>query len=147
MTLVTTTGGNGNGQDCSFPFIYQGEKYDKCLWKEQQYWCSVTPNFDKHGRWGVCPDKGMLNVSFSLCEWMQLVVKQCSETSHSLLMTAFKFWKNYRFVQIQHQSSQVPIFMLSIYLFNQSSCFLLNFMAECSPFFACKAKEFYAHNQ
>ena len=56
---VTTTGLNGNDRDCSFPFIYDGDEYDKCLWKDNFYWCSVTPNHDTHGQKGVCPEKGM----------------------------------------------------------------------------------------
>jgi len=40
---------------CHFPFKYQGKTYKKCIHNtKQQPWCSLTSNYDKHKKWGMC---------------------------------------------------------------------------------------------
>jgi len=55
QVLVTTTGGNGMGLNCKFPFIYQGNQQRSCIFtKGIGLWCGVTENFDRDRQWGKC---------------------------------------------------------------------------------------------
>ena len=49
-----TTGGNASGQPCKFPFKYQNNIYDKCISDGNNYWCSVTDDYDRDGLRGNC---------------------------------------------------------------------------------------------
>lgn len=58
---VRTYGGNGNGSCCVFPFMYKGETYNSCITKDAKKeglnpdkWCSVTPNYDRDKKRGLC---------------------------------------------------------------------------------------------
>ncbi len=46
---------NGKTVSCSFPFKYKGNTYKSCINLDQpDYWCSLTPDFDKDNKKGVC---------------------------------------------------------------------------------------------
>ena len=46
------------GQCCVFPFIYRGQTYYNCTFKNfKKKWCSLTPNYDVDKRWGYCASK------------------------------------------------------------------------------------------
>ena len=51
-----TSGGNGNGAMCVFPFTYQSVAYYQCITtgNNGQLWCATTPNYDIDGLWGNC---------------------------------------------------------------------------------------------
>ncbi|XP_074663121.1 uncharacterized protein LOC141915470 [Tubulanus polymorphus] len=54
---IGTFGGTGNNRNCSFPFFYKGELYDKCIndtATSDWLWCSVTPDYDVDQAWGYC---------------------------------------------------------------------------------------------
>jgi len=56
-----TSGGNGNGASCSFPFIFQGNTYTECTTVGRSdflSWCSTTPNFDTDKKFGFCQGTG-----------------------------------------------------------------------------------------
>merc|ERR1711973_264905 len=47
------------GQCCVFPFIYRGQTYYNCTFKNfKKKWCSLTPNYDVDKRWGYCANNG-----------------------------------------------------------------------------------------
>ena len=49
---IKTTGGNGNGACCHFPFVYNGKTYSTCIQNNHpQLWCSTTGDSSK---WGNC---------------------------------------------------------------------------------------------
>jgi len=53
---VKTHGGNSDGADCVFPFLYKGYIQTACVdkGKDGKPWCSTTMNYDKDGKWGYC---------------------------------------------------------------------------------------------
>ncbi|XP_013401662.1 uncharacterized protein LOC106167415 [Lingula anatina] len=56
-----TTGGNGNGAPCVFPFKFQDDMINQCIFSgppQPGAWCSTTADFDKDQKWGLCPDVG-----------------------------------------------------------------------------------------
>ena len=53
--LTYTTGGNGGGAFCKFPFIYKGRTYYECTIADNpKLWCSTTDNYDIDELWGRC---------------------------------------------------------------------------------------------
>lgn len=54
--VVKTVGGHpGTGEPCTFPFVYQGKTYFKCITEDRDKpWCSTTSNYDKMPTWGYC---------------------------------------------------------------------------------------------
>lgn len=49
-----TTGGNAGGRPCQFPFKYQNNVYDQCIPDGNNYWCSVTDDYDRDNLRGNC---------------------------------------------------------------------------------------------
>ncbi len=53
-----TSGGNGDGKKCFFPFIYNGLSFSTCITDEDKFgpdpFCSVTPNYDLDDEYGFC---------------------------------------------------------------------------------------------
>jgi hypothetical protein len=52
-------GGRGNGQRCSFPFVFNKRVYNKCTREgreelDNELWCATTPNYDRDALWGFC---------------------------------------------------------------------------------------------
>ncbi|KAI0239697.1 hypothetical protein LSAT2_009557 [Lamellibrachia satsuma] len=55
---VPSTGGNGNGAPCVFPFIYRASEHNDCTRAGlKKLWCATTANYDKDMKWGYCPPK------------------------------------------------------------------------------------------
>ncbi|XP_008294599.1 matrix metalloproteinase-9 [Stegastes partitus] len=58
--LLYTFGGNADGAECVFPFIFQGEEYDSCTTEGRSdgyRWCATTNNFDNDKKFGFCPNR------------------------------------------------------------------------------------------
>ncbi|KAK2851325.1 hypothetical protein Q5P01_007601 [Channa striata] len=58
--LLYTFGGNADGAECVFPFIFLGEKYDSCTTEGRSdgyRWCATTNNFDRDTKYGFCPSR------------------------------------------------------------------------------------------
>ncbi|KAJ6655560.1 hypothetical protein lerEdw1_005031 [Lerista edwardsae] len=58
--LLFTYGGNGDGEKCAFPFIFDGKSYDACTTEGRQdgyRWCATTANFDRDKKYGFCPNR------------------------------------------------------------------------------------------
>ena len=56
---VRSYGGNGGGACCVFPFIYKGKYYNECTLEDvpdrmNDPWCSVTSNYDRDRKRGLC---------------------------------------------------------------------------------------------
>lgn len=61
FAVLFTVGGNGDGQPCKFPFIFQDETYDECTTagRDDKFrWCSTTDNYDSDKKFGFCPETG-----------------------------------------------------------------------------------------
>ena len=59
-------GGNAQGKPCKFPFRANGRVYHDCTrdGKHDSYkWCSTTSDYDKDGKWGICPFKSELVIT------------------------------------------------------------------------------------
>ncbi|CAF3555363.1 unnamed protein product, partial [Adineta steineri] len=103
---VKTTGGTGNGNDCVFPFIYQGTSFSTCIYRTVtvgtmtsfSLFCSTTPNLDQHGLWGYCLDYGSCyfpftynGTTYSDCLSGSQSARWCSTTSN---YDRNKMWSN-----------------------------------------------------
>lgn len=58
--LLYTTGGNSDGKECVFPFVFLGEEYNSCTTEGRSdgyRWCATTDNFDKDKKYGFCPTR------------------------------------------------------------------------------------------
>ncbi|XP_029361733.1 matrix metalloproteinase-9 [Echeneis naucrates] len=58
--LLYTFGGNANGAQCVFPFIFLGKEYDSCTLEGRSdgyRWCATTENFDNDKTFGFCPSR------------------------------------------------------------------------------------------
>ncbi|XP_034732504.1 matrix metalloproteinase-9 isoform X1 [Etheostoma cragini] len=58
--LLYTFGGNANGAECVFPFVFLGEQYDSCTTEGRNdgyRWCATTNNFDTDKKYGFCPSR------------------------------------------------------------------------------------------
>ncbi|XP_067095278.1 matrix metalloproteinase-9 isoform X2 [Osmerus mordax] len=58
--LLYTFGGNANGAECMFPFIFLGETYNGCTTEGRNdgyRWCATTNDFDKDKKYGFCPSR------------------------------------------------------------------------------------------
>lgn len=58
--LLYTFGGNADGVECVFPFVFQGEEYDSCTTEGRSdgyRWCATTSNFDNDKKYGFCPSR------------------------------------------------------------------------------------------
>merc|ERR1711953_688911 len=53
---IETTGGNGEGANCVFPFMYGGRLLEECQGSGYK-WCSVTENYDQDHKWGRCVEQ------------------------------------------------------------------------------------------
>ncbi|XP_043920561.1 macrophage mannose receptor 1 isoform X2 [Protopterus annectens] len=57
---IFSLSGNGNGQSCAFPFLFQNKWYADCT-KDGRAdglsWCATTENYDTDGKYGFCPIK------------------------------------------------------------------------------------------
>lgn len=51
-----TTGGNGSGAECLFPFVYGGKTYNTCAPWNGRTWCATQVNAHRvyANRWGYC---------------------------------------------------------------------------------------------
>merc|ERR1711953_276206 len=76
----STTGGNADGRECKFPFIYKGVTYNTCtsVDNNNQPWCYTDgrtdelPNYTGEGdwMWGNCPTSCQASWT-SWTEWTQ----------------------------------------------------------------------------
>ncbi|XP_054464422.1 matrix metalloproteinase-9 [Anoplopoma fimbria] len=58
--LLYTFGGNADGAECVFPFVFLGEEYDSCTTEgrtDGYRWCATTSNFDNDQKYGFCPSR------------------------------------------------------------------------------------------
>lgn len=55
-----------DGKQCKFPFRFGGTIYQQCIpLNSNKAWCSLTHNFDRDHRWGVCsPRTRLFNAGF-----------------------------------------------------------------------------------
>uniref|UniRef100_A0A671YV56 Matrix metalloproteinase-9 n=1 Tax=Sparus aurata TaxID=8175 RepID=A0A671YV56_SPAAU len=58
--LLYTFGGNADGAECVFPFVFLGKEYDSCTTEGRSdgyRWCATTSNFDTDKKFGFCPSR------------------------------------------------------------------------------------------
>lgn len=66
LTVLYTFGGNADGAECVFPFVFLDKEYDSCTTEGRSdgyRWCATTDNFDRDIKYGFCPSRG---------EWQEL---------------------------------------------------------------------------
>ena len=56
ISVSRTTGGNGRGSRCIFPFRYINQLYTSCITvnNDNKPWCAVTNDYDRDFLWGNC---------------------------------------------------------------------------------------------
>ncbi|XP_063152853.1 matrix metalloproteinase-9 [Candoia aspera] len=58
---TAVVGGNAQGEPCSFPFSFQGQRYSSCTSEgrtDGKLWCATTSDYDADKKWGFCSDQG-----------------------------------------------------------------------------------------
>ncbi|KAM8864717.1 matrix metalloproteinase-9 isoform 2-T2 [Spinachia spinachia] len=58
--LLYTFGGNADGAQCVFPFVFLGEEYESCTTEGRNdgyRWCATSSNFDNDKKYGFCPSR------------------------------------------------------------------------------------------
>lgn len=61
-TPITSTGGNGGGAACNFPFNYNGRMHYQCTHEvlgsnpTSKRWCCTNEDCDQNLKWGYCPE-------------------------------------------------------------------------------------------
>lgn len=58
---IFTLGGNAFGTACQFPFKFHEKWYAECTKDgrtDGQLWCATERDYDKVGKWGLCPTRG-----------------------------------------------------------------------------------------
>ena len=59
--LGFTTGGNGGGKPCWFPFLFKRMEVDECITPVSTTpWCATTANYNRDKQYGYCKVGGML---------------------------------------------------------------------------------------
>lgn len=59
-----TTGGNGNGAPCVFPYLYRGDLYYSCITANNNGipWCATLYDYDTYRIWGNCAGKRIFRI-------------------------------------------------------------------------------------
>ncbi|KAJ8393546.1 hypothetical protein AAFF_G00060190 [Aldrovandia affinis] len=58
--LLYTFGGNSDGEECKFPFVFLGDTYEGCTTEGRSdgyRWCATTNDFDQDKKYGFCPSR------------------------------------------------------------------------------------------
>nr|XP_024659556.1 macrophage mannose receptor 1-like [Maylandia zebra] len=61
---IFTLGGNAFGTACQFPFKFHEKWYAECTKDgrtDGQLWCATERDYDKVGKWGLCPTRASSN--------------------------------------------------------------------------------------
>lgn len=95
-----TVDGPKVGQSCVFPFVYQGQIYEKCILKNFNVpWCSTKTDINgEHlkGNWGIChyecdKEDGMIlsYLNFTFCTKRTLIpyIKLSTEKYHFMMFS------------------------------------------------------------
>jgi len=69
VATVVGMGNPGDGRECKFPFVYNGETYTSCTCNGPlvDYWCATTNNLDRDAQWGFC-DVSTFDADNTPCE-------------------------------------------------------------------------------
>lgn len=80
LTVLYTFGGNADGANCVFPFVFLGKEYDSCTTEgrnDDYRWCATTDNFDRDQKFGFCPSRGEWQHQQSLNFLESLATRAC----------------------------------------------------------------------
>ncbi|XP_078411534.1 matrix metalloproteinase-9 [Cetorhinus maximus] len=108
--------GNSDGEQCSFPFIFLGKKYDACTTDgrvDKQLWCATTSNFDEDKKWGFCPNAGYSLFLVAAHEFGHSLGLDHSTLKGALMYPMYKYEENFKLPSddiagIQHLYGQKP---------------------------------------
>lgn len=102
-TETYTIQGNSHGSPCYFPFLYDGQWFHSCTSVGREdgfHWCATTHDYGKDQRWGFCPVKSKVSLTYT---WFSKIRKflsycQCYHIVHFSHLSVYIF---FLFVKVQ----------------------------------------------
>ncbi|XP_067904603.1 zinc finger protein 335-like [Heterodontus francisci] len=92
-------GGNSDGEQCSFPFIFLGKTYNSCTSdgrSDNKLWCATTSNFDEDKKWGYCLDVGYSLFLVAAHEFGHSLGLDHSTLKDALMYPMYKYKENFK---------------------------------------------------
>ncbi|XP_064355673.1 epididymal sperm-binding protein 1-like [Dromaius novaehollandiae] len=93
---TTEYGGNSNGENCVFPFIYKENLFYSCIKTNDStgnLWCATTGNYDQDKLWSYCPETYVSwNNTESKCVFPFIYMEKLHHSCIQSERLAGKFW-------------------------------------------------------
>jgi hypothetical protein len=69
VSTLVGSGNPGDGRQCAFPFVYNGQTYNSCTCDGplSDFWCATTDNLNRDVQWGFC-NTTMFDADATSCE-------------------------------------------------------------------------------
>uniref|UniRef100_A0A8B9P8B4 Fibronectin type-II domain-containing protein n=1 Tax=Apteryx owenii TaxID=8824 RepID=A0A8B9P8B4_APTOW len=92
---TTEYGGNSNGENCVFPFIYKKKLFYSCIKTNDStgnLWCATTGDYDQDKLWSYCPETCKYLPSSSKCVFPFIYMEKLHHSCIQSERLPGKFW-------------------------------------------------------